>query len=84
MVRSARLDDCCGVENLSGALSIRNRVLEASHAFAKAVSAELQMEPLCDLVVEYLTRVFSTSTTSLLFLDDDSEEIGRASCRERV
>ena len=46
-------------------LSVRARVLEASYALGQAVSRELDMEPLCDLVVEHLSRVFHAESLAL-------------------
>ncbi|MDF1562390.1 MAG: ATP-binding protein [Deltaproteobacteria bacterium] len=56
-------------------LSISARVLEASLALGQAVSTELQMESLCDLVVEHLQEVFQAVSVALLFLDEESGEL---------
>ena len=56
-------------------LAIRNRVLEATHAFGRAVSRELEMDPLCELIVSYLAAIFETETCALLFLDEGTGEL---------
>ena len=48
---------------------MRNRALEASYALGQAVSSELKLEPLCDLIVAHLAGVFQPATLHLLFLD---------------
>jgi len=56
-------------------LSVRARVLEASYALGQAVSRELDMETLCDLVVEHLSRVFHAESLALMFSDDEGAEL---------
>ena len=48
---------------------MRNRALEASYALGQAVSSELKLEPLCDLIVDHLAGVFQPAALHLLFLD---------------
>jgi signal transduction histidine kinase len=57
-------------EELRQRLSARNHVLDASFALTKAVSAELQLEPLCDLVVARLGEPFDAVAVALAFLEE--------------
>ncbi|MCC6552215.1 MAG: GAF domain-containing protein [Polyangiaceae bacterium] len=70
--------------HLQSALAIQNRVLEASYAFSSAVSSELKMEPLCDLVVEQIEDIFHAETTILLFHDEASGELYVKRCKGRM
>ncbi len=63
-------EDDASSEDLRQRLDVRSRVLELSFALGQAVSAELQLEPLCDLVVARLGSVFGVEALRLDFLDD--------------
>jgi signal transduction histidine kinase len=60
---------------LEHSLLTRNRMLEASYALGQAVSKELKMDPLCDLILLHLQRVFSVDGIALLFLDEHTGEM---------
>jgi signal transduction histidine kinase len=66
---------------LQSSLAMKSRVLEASYAFSVAVSSELEMEALCDLVVDQLADIFRAETTILLFLDESREELYVKRCK---
>jgi signal transduction histidine kinase len=59
-------------EDLRQRLDVRTRVLELSFALGQAVSAELQLEPLCDLVVARIGNVFQTEALRLDFLEEST------------
>jgi signal transduction histidine kinase len=59
-------------EDLRERLDVRSRVLELSFTLGQAVSAELQLEPLCDLVVARLGSVFRTEALRLDFLEEST------------
>jgi signal transduction histidine kinase len=56
--------------DLARELALRQRVLDAVHVLGQAVSWELQLEALCDLVVQRVREVFDAATVALLFLDE--------------
>jgi len=56
-------------------LSVRNRILESILDLGRAVSAELQMEPLCELIVARLAEAFDAEAVSLFFLDEATKEL---------
>ncbi len=68
-------DEEASLEDLRRRLDVRSHVLELSFALGKAVSAELEMEPLCDLVVERIGGVFRVEALSLDFLEESSRTL---------
>lgn len=56
-------------------LRVRNRILESMLDLGRAVSAELQMESLCDLVVSRLAQTFDAEAVTLFFRDESTGEL---------
>jgi len=56
-------------------LATRNRVLETSSTLGQAVAAELELEPLCDVVCQQLEGVFRPEILALLFLNESTGEL---------
>jgi signal transduction histidine kinase len=56
-------------------LRVRNRILESMLALGRAVSAELQMEPLCDLVVARLAQTLDAEAITLYFSEQATGEL---------
>ena len=63
------------VESLQRELALRDRVVEAAISLGQAVSLELDLDVLCDVVVDNLAEVFRVETLALLFRDEGSEEL---------
>ena len=63
-------DGDASFEDLRHRLEVRSRVLELSSALGQAVSAELKLEPLCDLVVVRVRSVFGADALRLDFLEN--------------
>jgi signal transduction histidine kinase len=66
---------CEGRRLLERQLQRRNEVLETSLTIGRAVSAELEMERLCDLIVDQVYLVFSPERVALLFWDEQRGEM---------
>lgn len=75
MERGSAADERAGCAAPAALTSMHVRVFEASRAFSAAVASELELEALCDLVVEQLAGLFDAETTVLFFLDEVTGEL---------